>query len=370
MKNRKTEDVRVVYGFGGHVQDDLEKYQGFMEVALERGWRVVVLYERFETQLRKLLEAGAVDAVVGEFISETWIRGLPGTAEMVHVGDGPVSGGISSVSLDGGAIGRAAGRHLLDMGYCGRVLFSTRRAPGILKGLKEAGGGPVDWLRTLPMLEERLAKSERTGIFCLNDFHARQAIQLAKKLGVALPANVGVLGMGDRFWDGVVAGMEISSVRVPYRAVGRSAARLLAERLEGRPCRQVHIAPGRIVVRESSRRERGGRLRTLADQWFADRLDDPPTMEEAAGLAGMSRRSFETAFARETGATPYEYLLRLREEEAKRLLGDTDLTVAEIGARVGYPDPPRFSAFFKRRAGLPPGGWRRERRGVRQVRIS
>lgn len=362
MKYRKMGSFRVVYGFGGHLQDDLEKYQGFMEVALERAWQVVVLYERFETQLRKLMEADAVDAVVGEFISETWIRGLPGSAEWVHVGNGPLSAGISSASLDGEAIGRAARRHLREMGYLEQVLFSTRRASGIQRGLEGADGEAVDWMRTLAMLEERITQPGRLGIFCLSDFHARQAIHLAKNLGRNLPADLGVLGMGDRFWDGVVAGTEISSVRIPYREVGRAAARLLVERREGLAPRHVGIAPGRIVVRESSRREGRGRLRILADQWFADRLDDPPAMREAAEQAGMSRRSFEIAFAAETGTTPYEYLLRLREAEAKRQLLSTGHTVAEIGARVGYPDPPRFSAFFRHRTGLPPGSWRSQSR--------
>jgi transcriptional regulator GlxA family with amidase domain len=73
----------------------------------------------------------------------------------------------------------------------------------------------------------------------------------------------------------------------------------------------------------------------------------------------MSRRGYERAFASETGCTPYEYLLRLREQEARRLLRDTTLPLYRIGEAVGIPDPPRFSAFFKKRVGVAASEWRR-----------
>ena len=37
-----------------------------------------------------------------------------------------------------------------------------------------------------------------------------------------------------------------------------------------------------------------------------------------------------------------------RMTEARRLLVETDLGVADVGRRVGYPDPTYFNRFFRR----------------------
>jgi AraC family transcriptional regulator len=94
------------------------------------------------------------------------------------------------------------------------------------------------------------------------------------------------------------------------------------------------------------------------DELILNQLADPLPVEEWAKRVGMSRRSFENAFSKETGMTPYAYLMHLRVEEAKRLLKECDWTVARIGQAVGIPDPPRFSAFFKKNTGLTASEWR------------
>ena len=49
--------------------------------------------------------------------------------------------------------------------------------------------------------------------------------------------------------------------------------------------------------------------------------------------------------------------------EAKRLLACTDLPVAEIGQRLGFPEPTNFGRFFHREVGASPGTFRgRQRR--------
>jgi AraC-like DNA-binding protein len=44
--------------------------------------------------------------------------------------------------------------------------------------------------------------------------------------------------------------------------------------------------------------------------------------------------------------------------EARRLLACTDLSVAEIGRRLGFGEPTNFGRFFHREAGLSPGAFR------------
>ena len=63
-------------------------------------------------------------------------------------------------------------------------------------------------------------------------------------------------------------------------------------------------------------------------------------------------------FHEQTGTSPSRYLNDLRMRQAKKLLMDTSLTVREIAARVGYPDPFHFSRNFRNTVGCSPARFR------------
>ena len=70
---------------------------------------------------------------------------------------------------------------------------------------------------------------------------------------------------------------------------------------------------------------------------------------------GTSHRQFRRLFQQVTGLAPQQYLIHLRLNEAKRLLGT--LTVAEVAARVGFSDSFYFSRLFKAKMGVAPKYW-------------
>lgn len=59
-------------------------------------------------------------------------------------------------------------------------------------------------------------------------------------------------------------------------------------------------------------------------------------------------------FRKETGMNFSEYLSRYRHTAARKLLAQTQLSVAEIAARVGFHNGPNFSRHFKKSKGLRP----------------
>lgn len=66
------------------------------------------------------------------------------------------------------------------------------------------------------------------------------------------------------------------------------------------------------------------------------------------------RRLFKDAL----GQTPHDYLMQLRMESAKRLLGRAEgLTVAEVAFQSGFYDPLYFSRAFHRYTGISPSKW-------------
>lgn len=85
------------------------------------------------------------------------------------------------------------------------------------------------------------------------------------------------------------------------------------------------------------------------------RRPDIPALVEASGL---SRTHFFRMFKSQTGTTPVEFVKRRRLREALLLLQHSDLTIAQIGDAVGWPDPFYFSKLFKAAIGMPPTEYR------------
>lgn len=82
------------------------------------------------------------------------------------------------------------------------------------------------------------------------------------------------------------------------------------------------------------------------------------SLHEIAGAAYLSEFHFARLFKKITGATPHAYLASLRSEKARRLLAETDLTISEIGARVGYASQSHFTKVFREATGLTPKAFR------------
>ncbi|WP_225727281.1 MULTISPECIES: AraC family transcriptional regulator [unclassified Nocardia] len=88
------------------------------------------------------------------------------------------------------------------------------------------------------------------------------------------------------------------------------------------------------------------------------RIADPVTLADIAGEVHLSVFHLVRVFKEATGVTPYRYLTRLRIEEAKRLLRDTELTIAQIASRCGFSSPGALSTAFVRHAGARPSAYR------------
>jgi transcriptional regulator GlxA family with amidase domain len=92
-------------------------------------------------------------------------------------------------------------------------------------------------------------------------------------------------------------------------------------------------------------------------------LQSDPAManpvEELSRRCRLPRSTFTRRFKRATGYSPMHYVQRVRVEEAKRLLEQTERSVEEICWAVGYGEPASFRRLFKRITHLTPGEYRR-----------
>lgn len=84
-------------------------------------------------------------------------------------------------------------------------------------------------------------------------------------------------------------------------------------------------------------------------------------LEWLAERVGLSPNYLSTLFKSESGQGLTQYLCAYRMEQAKRLLLQTDLRLAEIGRFVGYPNTSYFCQQFKRFFGVTANSMRESR---------
>ena len=78
-----------------------------------------------------------------------------------------------------------------------------------------------------------------------------------------------------------------------------------------------------------------------------------PDGELAASMRYLHQR-YSMPFKQVTGQTPLEYRTRIRIESAKQMLESGELSIAEIGEKIGFSSPAHFSTVFKKLVGISP----------------
>lgn len=97
-----------------------------------------------------------------------------------------------------------------------------------------------------------------------------------------------------------------------------------------------------------------------AVRYIDEHFTDPElSMSAIAESIDVSTARLSLSFKEKMGMTPSDYLTMLRSERAKALLRETDLTIREIGMRVGYYDAGSFIRRFKQVTGETPLQYRR-----------
>ncbi|MFD2332700.1 helix-turn-helix domain-containing protein [Cohnella sp. GCM10020058] len=91
--------------------------------------------------------------------------------------------------------------------------------------------------------------------------------------------------------------------------------------------------------------------------YFALHISDPITVKDMAKRAGLSPSRFNVVFAETFGATPYQYLLRMRIDHAKELLGN-GYPIKVASEYCGFSDVHYFTKAFKSAVGVTPGQYR------------
>ena len=165
--------------------------------------------------------------------------------------------------------------------------------------------------------------------------------------------------------DAVISEVSQLAVDCGRHSSGAVAAALLRHQLAVLLLRVALLAADDRTGRGSPEDRTFARFRrSLEDGHRATRR-----VEDYADRLGCSVRTLTRASLAVTGRTAKQVVDDRVALEARRLLACTELSVAEIGRRLGFGEPTNFGRFFHREAGRSPGAFRAAYRGVPQPRV-
>ncbi|KAF0095104.1 MAG: LacI family transcriptional regulator [Puniceicoccaceae bacterium 5H] len=217
------------------------------------------------------------------------------------------------------------------------------------------GGAPfalVRWLEKLP---------RPLGLLVHHDGLAVQVLAACQRLGLSVPEDLALLGINNESVRCQLCSPGISSIDLGYEYMGLTAARLLQQCLQGQvPDRRAFfLEPVEIVQRRSTDATAVSDDRVArAIRVIQDRATQGLTVDALARQLKISRSSLERRFRKQVGHSPQTELRQARLQQVKRLLQETDLTIAEIANRTGFVNPEYLYVAFKRLHRITPAEYR------------
>jgi AraC-like DNA-binding protein len=113
----------------------------------------------------------------------------------------------------------------------------------------------------------------------------------------------------------------------------------------------LDVAPSELPAREIDRMHE-------ARSFLVSHLASPPSLAEVAAAVGTNPFALKRNFKAVFNQPVYAHLLSIRLDHAAHLLRDTDQSIKEIAAAVGYDHATHFVTAFRRAHGVTPGRYR------------
>jgi LacI family transcriptional regulator len=182
-----------------------------------------------------------------------------------------------------------------------------------------------------------------------------------------VPEDLALIGVDDDAMECELTTPPLSSVAVPWHAMGQSAARLLHSALIGASVagKRVVIPPLDVVARRSSDvLAIDDPLVASAVAWIHEHASRRLTVPAVARACQTTRQRLERRFRAALGRTIMQEVRRARVELARRLLTTTALALPEIAKQCGFTNAALLSVAFRREVGVPPGVYRRRALGL------
>ena len=222
----------------------------------------------------------------------------------------------------------------------------------------ESGTGDMTdlqiWLTALP---------KPTAVFAANDSRARNIMDACARAGIAIPAEIAVLGVDNDTVLCDTAQPPLSSIAMTTEQAGFRAAELLNSVItKGRRHRTnisirykgMGVVERRTTAHDFTRDDLVRKCRELIEANIGRRF----RVSDLAKSLGVSRRTLEVRFRTSAGRSITEEVSARRVLHAKSLLSQTKMTQAQIAVACGFFDASHMNTVFHRCCGARPSAFR------------
>lgn len=112
----------------------------------------------------------------------------------------------------------------------------------------------------------------------------------------------------------------------------------------------------------STSKEKRGRDCSVVKEYLDTHYKQNLTLDILSAESGMNKYYLVHSFTKLYGCSPISYLNEKRIEESKKLLENTDMSIAEIASELGFSSQSYFSQSFKKNTYMTPNEYRRSTR--------
>ncbi len=358
--------------------------RGISRFAQTRGpWRLHLLELLRPADIRRSLDAWRCDGLIARVKTQAIADAIAKySIPTVNVSGAATIGRWPRVDTDDLAVCWLSVAHLLERGYrtfgfCGMPHYewSRRREALFAAELRRRGHACeaielasltlettvrrpdqrklVDWIRSLP---------RPAGIMACSDYCGRVVLEACDEAGVAVPDDVGVIGVDNNELLCELCWPPLSSIAANTERIGFVAAEILAQLLRGSPpsASESLIKPTRLVGRRSTDATSVGEpVVAEAIRFLRAYACGDIGVLDIAQHVNVSRRYLEQQFQKALGRSIFSEIQRVRLETAQRLLGETKWKLEAIAERTGFKHAARMSAVFQQKLHVRPGQYRR-----------
>jgi LacI family transcriptional regulator len=289
---------------------------------------------------------------------------------------------LPSICEDHRGVGRQVAEEFLRRGFrtlgiCSAERVSSgARAEGFVEVSEKAGhrvhlysersqvdaetslAGLRQWLRELP---------KPAAVFAVTDSRGTLVLEACRREDIAVPEELVVVAVGNDVEVCNFCYPPMSSVAIPFEAMGRAAAELLYGLMRGdaAPASPIVISPQGIVTRRSSEATVvSDPVVAEASRYIVEHACDPIGVEDVARHTGYSYRRLHERFQEAGGRSLHGEIRRVQLNRAKLMLTETDVPIYEVAKACGWGTAKQIDRIFKRHEGMAPAAYRRRFRSI------
>lgn len=363
-----------------------ERVSGIARYAKEHGWNLMIQDRLGHSSLTwhgdGILATLRSDPVSFRNMEALMKRGIP----LVDLTVSRPEVNVPRVISDHVSIGRLAAQHFAEREFRHVAWFSTAwgnvhnlRYKGLSDSwheevprwiLQERGIEKVsDWTGFVTWVGSKLAAVPKpVAVLTYDEADAARFLYAARELDIAVPEELAILSIGNNPLICENQSVPLSSIDQNLEEGGYQAAALLdriMDRTSGRKnqtptsLKSVLIPPRGIITRRSTDVVAVGDPMVRAALLFiAEHLGEPIGAPQIAEAIGVRRTDLDLRFRNVLERSVGEEIRRQRLTRVKRLLKETDKSIADIAAETGYCTSSHLTNAFKSVLGTTPRAYR------------